>query len=57
LNYYMVAADFNAYYDTQRQIDRLWESGSAWAKMSILNVANMAWFSSDRTISEYARDI
>jgi starch phosphorylase len=25
--------------------------------MSMLNIANMAWFSSDRTISEYARDI
>jgi starch phosphorylase len=56
-DYYMVAADFDTYYDTQRQIDRLWRSPSSWLHMSILNVANMAWFSSDRTISEYARDI
>jgi starch phosphorylase len=56
-DYYMVTADFDAYYGTQRQIDRLWQSPSAWARMSILNVANMGWFSSDRTIREYARDI
>jgi glycogen phosphorylase len=56
-DYYMTAADFDAYFATQRRIDRLWESTSAWTRMSILNVANMAWFSSDRTIGEYARDI
>jgi starch phosphorylase len=56
-DYYMVAADFDAYYAAQRQVDRLWQSASAWARMSIRNVANMGWFSSDRTISEYARDI
>ena len=56
-DYYMIAADFDAYYGAQRRIDRLWQSASAWATMSILNVANMGWFSSDRTISEYARDI
>jgi starch phosphorylase len=56
-DYYAVAADFNAYYAAQRRIDRLWQSASAWARMSILNVARMGWFSSDRTISEYAREI
>ncbi len=56
-DYYVVAADFDAYYATQRRIDRLWQSASAWACMSIFNVANMGWFSSDRTVSEYARDI
>ena len=53
----MIAADFDAYYAAQRRIDQLRQSASAWARMSILNVANMAWFSSDRAISEYARDI
>jgi glycogen phosphorylase len=56
-DYYMVTADFDAYYEAQRQIDRLWQSASAWECKRILNVANMAWFSSDRTIREYARDI
>jgi starch phosphorylase len=56
-DYYMVTADFDGYYGAQRRIDRLWQSASAWTRMSVLNVANMAWFSSDRAISEYARDI
>ena len=56
-DYYMITADFEAYYETQRRVNRLRQSPSAWARMSILNVANMGWFSSDRTISEYARDI
>jgi starch phosphorylase len=56
-DYYMVTADFDSYFDTQRQIDNLWQSPSDWMRMSIFNIANMAWFSSDRTISEYAADI
>ena len=56
-DYYVIAADFDAYYETQRRIDRLWQSSAAWTCMSILNVANMGWFSSDRTIREYAHDI
>jgi glycogen phosphorylase len=56
-DYYMITADFDAYYGVQRLVDQIWQSASAWASMSILNVANMGWFSSDRTISEYARDI
>jgi glycogen phosphorylase len=56
-DYYMVCADFDAYYATQRRIDQLWMSGSDWTRMSIRNIANMAWFSSDRTISEYAADV
>ena len=56
-DYYMVTADFDAYYKAQRSIDQLWQSSSDWARKSILNVANMAWFSSDRTISEYADDV
>jgi glycogen phosphorylase len=56
-DYYMITADFDSYYRAQRRIDQLRQSASAWARMSILNVANMAWFSSDRAISEYARDI
>jgi starch phosphorylase len=31
--------------------------GAAWTQKSILNVARVAWFSSDRTIAEYASDI
>jgi starch phosphorylase len=56
-DYYMVTVDFDDYYDAQRRIDRLWMSTSDWTRVSMLNTANMAWFSSDRTISEYAQDI
>ncbi len=57
LDHYMVSADFNSYYEAQRGIDARWRVASAWTRASILNVARMAWFSSDRTISEYAEGI
>ena len=56
-DYYLVTADFDAYCATQRRVDALWESPAEWARVSILNIAGMAWFSSDRTIREYAEDI
>jgi len=54
---FMVAADFDAYWDAQRSIDQLWRSPSAWWRAAILNTARMSWFSSDRTIREYAEEI
>jgi starch phosphorylase len=56
LDYYLVSADFDDYYRTQRAVDTKWDSPE-WIHSSILNVARMAWFSSDRTIREYAEDI
>jgi starch phosphorylase len=56
-DHYMVAADFADYHATQRQIDKLWMSSFDWTRMSILNIAHMAWFSSDRAIAEYAEEI
>ena len=53
----MVSADFDSYYEAQRGIDARWQVISAWTRASILNVARMPWFSSDRTIREYAEDI
>jgi glycogen phosphorylase len=57
LDPYMVCADFDAYYEAQRGIDARWQVVPAWTRASIMNVARMAWFSSDRTIREYAEDI
>src|SRR6201991_130206 len=57
LDHYMVSADFDAYFDAQRGIDARWQVIPAWTRASILNVARMAWFSSDRTIREYAQEI
>jgi len=56
-DYYMIAADFDDYAATQRNVDKLWLSASDWTRMCMLNIANMAWFSSDRAIGEYASDI
>jgi glycogen phosphorylase len=56
-DYFMVAADFDAYWDTQRAVDALWRTPEAWRRASILNTARMGWFSSDRTIREYAQEI
>jgi hypothetical protein len=39
------------------RIDQLWMSSSDWTQMCMTNIANMAWFSSDRAISEYAQEI
>jgi starch phosphorylase len=57
LDHYMVSADFDTYFEAQRGIDARWQVVPAWTRASILNVARMPWFSSDRTIREYARDI
>ncbi len=57
LDYYMVSADFDSYFEAQRGIDARWQVAPAWMRASILNVARMSWFSSDRTIREYADDI
>jgi starch phosphorylase len=54
---FMVAADFDAYWDAQRKVDRAWREPKHWWRASILNTARMAYFSSDRAIREYAQDI
>jgi starch phosphorylase len=54
---YLITADFESYWAAQRDIDTLWQDPSAWWRRSILNTARIGWFSSDRTISEYAGEI
>jgi starch phosphorylase len=54
---YMTAADFDAYREAQAKVDEFWRRPAAWARAAALNIANMAWFSADRTIAEYAADI
>jgi starch phosphorylase len=56
-DYFMVAADFDAYWDAQRKVDAGFADSDAWARMAVLNTARSGWFSSDRTIQGYARDI
>ena len=54
---FMVAADFESYWQTQRRIDGQWTDQAGWQRMSLLNTARMSRFSSDRAIREYAEDI
>ena len=54
---YMLLADFQAYADAQADVSRAYADTRRWQRMSILNVARSGFFSSDRTIREYARDI
>jgi starch phosphorylase len=54
---FCVTADFDSYCQAQEAVDTLWHKKSEWWRTAILNTAHMAWFSSDRTIAEYARDI
>jgi starch phosphorylase len=56
-DWFMVAADFDAYHAAQRGIDTRWEDQTAWRVSAIRNIANVGWFSSDRTIREYATEI
>ncbi len=56
-DYFMVTADFESYRTTQREIATLWADKDAWWRKAILNTARMGWFSSDRAILEYAREI
>jgi starch phosphorylase len=54
---FLVTADFDAYWDTQRKIDAHWRAPKSWWRTSILNTARVGWFSSDRAIREYADEI
>ena len=56
-DFFMVCADFDAYCAAQAKVDALWADKKAWTRASILNTANVGWFSSDRTIKEYADEI
>ena len=56
-DYFLVTCDFDSYFDSQRQVDSAYRDQKSWAKMAALNVARVGWFSSDRTIAGYAKDI
>jgi glycogen phosphorylase len=56
-DWFMVAADFDAYADAQRKVDDIWRTPQSWNHKAVLNTARMGWFSSDRTIRQYANEI
>jgi len=54
---YVHLADLESYIDTQQRVDVEYRDRPGWRRKSLLNIARMGKFSSDRTIAEYARDI
>ena len=56
-DWFMLTDDFDDYCRAQREIDALWSSREDWNAKAIRNVANVGWFSSDRTIRQYASEI
>ncbi|MFT9008330.1 MAG: glycogen/starch/alpha-glucan phosphorylase [Bifidobacterium sp.] len=56
-DYFMTMADFTAYMDIQKEIEETYQKPDEWARKAILNVAHSGFFSSDRAIEDYLRDI
>jgi starch phosphorylase len=56
-DYFMVTADFARYADAQRRVDEAFRDPQTWWRRAIMNTAKVGWFSSDRTIRDYAHEI
>jgi glycogen phosphorylase len=54
---YMLLADFQPYVDKQAEVDRAYRDRNEWTRRAVLNVARCGFFSSDRSVGEYARRI
>ncbi len=54
---YMLLADYGSYVDGQERVSQAYRDTESWTRMSILNVARMGKFSSDRAIREYCEEI
>jgi starch phosphorylase len=56
-DFYMLLADYRPYVTAQDAVDRLFADQEQWTRRSILNTARMGYFSSDRSVMDYAREI
>ncbi|MBF6984336.1 glycogen/starch/alpha-glucan phosphorylase [Pasteurella multocida] len=56
-DYYQAFADFRSYVDMQQNVDAKYQDQNAWIDSTLQNIVNMSYFSSDRTILEYAEKI
>jgi starch phosphorylase len=57
VDYYLLFADYESYIATQERVAELYRDKKEWTKKSILNVARMGKFSSDRSVRDYAEMI
>lgn len=57
VDYFFVLADFDAYVEAQSRANKLYQDEKTWWRMSIMNIANAGFFSSDRTIKQYNEEI
>ena len=56
-DYYQSFADFRSYVEAQQAVDKKYQDRDVWIASTIQNMVNMGFFSSDRTILEYAKNI
>ena len=56
-DHYLVCHDFYSYLEAQERVDRMYKDQATWRKTAITGAVSMGFFSSDRTINEYAREI
>ena len=56
-DFYLIGADFEEYIKTQERIDADYKDLESWSKKGLLSIARMGFFSSDRSIEEYAKNI
>ncbi|MDX1639388.1 MAG: glycogen/starch/alpha-glucan phosphorylase, partial [Balneolaceae bacterium] len=56
-DYFMVLADYEAYVKKQEEVETVYQDKADWYRRAIVNVANMGFFSSDRSIEDYAERI
>ena len=54
---YLVLTDFPAYLETQQLVSDTWRERERWTRMSVLNLCRIGYFSSDRSIREYAEKV
>ncbi|WKV49337.1 glycogen phosphorylase [Dickeya fangzhongdai] len=56
-DHYQLLADYRSYVDSHDKVDDVYRDEDEWTRRTLQNIANMGYFSADRTIQEYADDI
>lgn len=56
-DHFLVTCDFDSYFETQRRVDSAYRDTVGWYRRATMNTAGMGWFSSDRAVRGYAKEI